>query len=178
MQIKKTALSVLTCCLLFGCAEQAAIQAAKPIAITQAANELQFNEFYKNPVGPYGLEPTSKLLSLNGKRVHIQGHMTQEEQPTPGIFILAALPVNIPEKEDGPSDDLPGATVFVHMPADDANKTLAYRTGLWDLQGILQLGPKEEANGRVSYVRLLLDQSATQELSTSENKSAQEVSTH
>jgi len=178
MQIKITATSVLTCCLLLGCAEQATLQSAKPIALTQAANELHFNEFYKTPIGPYGLEPTSKLLSLNGKRVHIQGHMTQEEQPTAGIFILAALPVNIPEKEDGPSDDLPGATVFVHMPVEDANKTLAHRTGLWDLQGILQLGPKEEANGRVSYVRLLLDQSATQELSTSENMPAQGVSIH
>ena len=51
---------------------------------------------------------------------------------------------------------------FVHMPTGDSQKILAYRPGMWDLAGILQLGAKEEANGRVSYVRLLLDQVATQ----------------
>jgi hypothetical protein len=88
--------------------------------------------------------------------------MVREEEPIPGLFMLTSLPVTIPEKEDGPSDDLPGATVFVHMPPEDAEKILAYRPGMWDLAGTLQLGAKEEANGRVSYVRLLLDQTASQ----------------
>jgi hypothetical protein len=88
--------------------------------------------------------------------------MVKEEEPTAGIFMVTLVPVNIPEKEDGPSDDLPGATVFIHMPAEDAAKILAYRPGMWDLVGNLQLGAKEEGNGRISYVRLLLDQAPAQ----------------
>lgn len=147
--------------LSFGCANQAANNEKISSDARQNATELSFREFYKSPVGKYGLEPTDKLMSLNGKRVHIQGHMVKEEQPFPGFFMLASLPVSIPEKEDGPSDDLPGSTLFVHMPGEDAQKTLAYRPGLWDLVGTLQFGPQEEANGRVSYLRLLLDQSSS-----------------
>jgi len=89
------------------------------------------------------------------------GYMVQAEEPTPGLFMLSLVPVNIPEKEDGPSDDLPGSTLFVHMPAADADKILAYRPGLWQLVGTLKLGGQEENNGRISYVRLMLDPSAS-----------------
>jgi hypothetical protein len=33
---------------------------------------------------------------------------------------------------------------------------------MWELAGALELGAKEETSGRVSYVRLLLDQTASQ----------------
>ncbi len=143
--------------ILLGCAEQAIKDDTQVKTVLPAATELSFRDFYKSPVGPMGLEPTQKLLSLKGKRVRLKGYMVVEEEPTPGLFMLSSVPVNIPEKEDGPSDDLPGATAFVHMPKEDANKVLAHRTGLWDLEGTLELGGKEEANGRISYVRLLID---------------------
>ena len=152
-----------------GCAHHASINDVQTKAAKPSAIDLSFREFYKLPIGTRGLEPTSKLLSLKDKRVHIQGFMVKEEEPTAGIFMVTSLPVNIPEKEDGPSDDLPGATVFVHMPSEDAEKTLAYRDGMWDLVGTLQLGAKEESNGRISYVRLLLDQDLSTE--TTESKS-------
>jgi hypothetical protein len=124
--------------------------------------ELKFKDFYKMPVGPKGLEPSERLLRLRNQRVRILGYMVQAEEPVPGIFLLAPVPVSIPEKEDGPSDDLPGATLFVHMPPQDADKVLAFRPGLWELEGKLELGPREEANGRVSYTRLILEQPVTQ----------------
>ncbi len=158
MLIKITLFSVAISLLLFiGCGQQAVRDQSAAVSAPQVASELDFRDFYKLPIGPYGLEPTGRLLSLAGKPVSIQGYMVKEENPLPGVFMLASLPVNIPEKEDGPSDDLPGATVFVHMPAEDAKKTLVYRNGLWKLFGTLELGSKEEANGRVSYVRLLLE---------------------
>jgi hypothetical protein len=129
-------------------------------ALPPGVTELQFGDFFKLPVGPRGLEPTEKLLSLKDKQVRVVGYMVQAEEPTPGLFMLSPVPVNIPEKEDGASDDLPGSTLFVHMPAADADKILAYRPGLWALVGTLKLGGQEESNGRVSYVRLLLDPSA------------------
>lgn len=149
---------------LAGCASQggaiashtAADGSPKPI-------DIDFRDFYKTPIGPRGLEPTARLLGMKGQRVRIKGYMVQEEEPEKGFFMVAPMPVNIPEKEDGPSDDLPGSTVFVHMPKEDADKILAFRPGLWELVGTLELGGKEEANGRISYIRLMLDQPASQE---------------
>ncbi|BBL77051.1 hypothetical protein [Methylomagnum ishizawai] len=141
--------------LLSGCAHRSPpppAQAAAPTA------ELKFQDFYKMPVGPQGLEPSRKLLALEHKRVRIAGYMVHEEEPIPGLFLLAPVAVNIPEKEDGPSDDLPGSTLFVHLPADYADKVLSFRPGLWELVGRLELGAKEEANGRVSYTRLFIDE--------------------
>ena len=135
--------------LMSGCASQPSGTSVQLNSLHTDTVELSFRDFYKLPVGPKGLEPTSKLLSLKDKRVHIQGFMVKEEEPTAGIFMVTSLPVNIPEKEDGPSDDLPGSTIFVHMPSEDAEKTLAYRDGMWDLVGTLQLGAKEESNGRI-----------------------------
>ena len=163
MLIKKSSVSVwVISLLLFGCVQQTTKNDAQTSTVKLTATELSFREFYKLPIGPNGLEPTAKLLSLKDKRVHLKGFMVKAEEPVAGIFMVTLVPVNIPEKEDGPSDDLPGATVFVHMPAEDRAKILAYRPGMWDLVGTLQLGAKDETNGRISYVRLLLDQAPAQ----------------
>ncbi len=158
------------CCVLAslffaGCAgEQVSKENITKISTTEAqqtlpsgVTELNLKEFYKFPVGPLGLEPTQKLLRLKDKRVRITGYMIREEEPTAGLFMLAPLPVSLAEKEDGPADDLPAATLFVHVPPADKNKIMVYRQGLWQLTGILKLGNQEEANGRMSYTRLILD---------------------
>ena len=152
--------ALVSALLLAGCASQTPQRQsqAEPQALA-AVPELRLRDFYKLPVGPYGLEPSEKLLAAQDKRVRVRGYLVKEEEPTPGLFLLSLVPVSIPEKEDGPSDDLPGSTLFVHMPAADADKILAFRPGLWELVGTLKLGNQEESNGRVSYVRLLLDQS-------------------
>ena len=120
-------------------------------------SEIDLHDFFKMPIGPQGLEPTAKLLSLNNQRVRLVGYQVKEEQPSAGIFMLASAPVSLSEQEDGPADDLPAATVFVHMPVEDAEKIVAYRAGLWSLTGTLQIGNQEEKGGRVSYVRLLAE---------------------
>ena len=81
--------------------------------------DLRFNEFFKMPVGSFGLEPTKKLISLQGKKVRLLGYMTREEQPAPGVFILASLPVQGAEVADGPADDLPPTATFVHVAVND-----------------------------------------------------------
>lgn len=120
-------------------------------------SELRFSDFFQMPIGPLGPQPTEKLQQLDGKKIRITGYMAKEEEPIEGLFILSGLPVSVAEKSDGPADDLPVATLFVHMPKEDADKILAYRAGPWVLTGTLQLGNKEESNGRTSYARLLLD---------------------
>jgi hypothetical protein len=152
--------SCLLASLLFvGCAENihkttaTEIQQISPLAAT----ELNLKEFFNFPVGSLGLEPTSKLLSLKGKTVQISGYMVKEEEPTAGLFMLAPLPVNMAEKEDGPADDMPPATLFVHVPPADKNTIVPYHKDLWQLTGTLELGNQEEANGRMSYARLILN---------------------
>jgi len=157
------------CCVLAslffsGCAGQASKENITKTSATETeytlpagVTELNLKEFYKFPVGPLGLEPTQKLLSLKDKRVQITGYMVKEEEPSAGLFMLAPLPVSLAEKEDGPADDLPPATLFVHVPPADKNKIIAYRSGIWQLTGILKLGNEDEANGRISYTRIILD---------------------
>jgi len=161
MPIKTSVTALIFCLSVTGCVQQQTGNHMPSPAAIEKATDLSFNAFYKSSVGPLGLEPSAKLLSLNGKRVHIRGLMVLESAPVPGLLMLTPVPVNIPETEDGAAaDDLPGATVYVHLPSRDADKIPAYRPGLWDFTGILQLGAKEEANGRVSYLRLSLEQDA------------------
>jgi hypothetical protein len=121
------------------------------------ARELGMREIYKRPVGPQGLEPTEKLLSLNHERVRLQGYLVQEEEPLAGLFLLTPVPVALSELADGPADDLPATTLFVHLDGDYARRFLPYRPGLWSVVGRLELGGLDEANGRRSYVRLLIE---------------------
>jgi hypothetical protein len=63
----------------------------------------------------------------------------------------------VAEKEDGMADDLPPATLFVHLPPAQAGVVPPYQHGLLLLTGTLSVGNREEADGRVSIVRLQLD---------------------
>lgn len=118
---------------------------------------LGFRDFFKLPIGPRGLEPTDTLVRLRDQRVRVQGYMVKEEEPVPGLFMLTPTPVIMAELADGPADYLPAATLFVHLASADAQKILGYRPGIWAMSGILHLGAQHEPNGRVSYVRVLLD---------------------
>ncbi|AXQ28009.1 hypothetical protein D0B54_04680 [Solimonas sp. K1W22B-7] len=121
------------------------------------ATDLSLSEFYRMPVGPRGLEPTGKLLSLDGQRVRIRGYMVGEESPAPGVFMLTSLPVQLAEAADGPADDLPAAVVFVRLPEAQSDHIVGSRRGPIAVEGRLDLGGREEPNGRVSYVRLQMN---------------------
>jgi len=142
---------------LGGCTAAPRTQADTAAVAAVPPADLKFEEFYQHPVGPYGLQPSARLLALDGQRVRIVGYMVDEQEPTPGVFKLTPVPVQLAEQEDGPADDLPGATVFVHLAPADASRSLPFQSGLLELVGRLELGAREEADGRVAYVRLLLD---------------------
>ena len=119
---------------------------------------LRFSEFFVMPVGPRGLEPTSKLMTLRGKRVRIEGYMVEEEEPYPGLFLLTPFPVALAERADGPADFLPPATLYVHVPEAQSDERLPHRRERLALTGTLELGAREEVNGRFSTVRLRVDE--------------------
>jgi hypothetical protein len=137
------------------------VLAAPPAGVV----DLRFRDFFRMPVGPKGLEPSEKLRALDGKKVRIVGFMVQQEQPTANRFILTHLPVSMSEDEDGLADDLPPNVVFVHA-QHTPEMPLKHLPGLLQFSGTLSVGPKEEADGRVSSVRLLLDRPASEALLT------------
>lgn len=125
--------------------------------------DLKFRELFKLPIGPNGLEPTEKLLSLDGKPVRLVGYMVMQEEPTPGVFMLSPLPVSLGDQDEALADDLPASVIFVHVEAGDA-QVKPYIPGLLKLTGILGVGNRVEADGRVSAVRLQLDPALAQDL--------------
>lgn len=124
-------------------------------ALTNGATDLKFSELFKMPVGPRGMESSAKLLSLDNKPVRIVGYMAKQETPTPGLFIMTPLPVNMGDEDDKFADDMPANSIFVHL--DNPDTLVMYTPGLISLTGILSLGNVQEVDGRISYVRVHLD---------------------
>lgn len=127
--------------------------------------DLKFSEMFKMPVGPQGLEPSARLLSLNGQRVRLIGYMVDAESRAPGTLILAPLPVSSGHEDESLADDLPASAVFVHLSGPGAQRSVRSLRGLIQLTGRLDVGAADEADGRVSAIRLRVDE-ATSELLT------------
>lgn len=120
-------------------------------------NVLRFEQFFRLPVGPRGLEPTAALRALDGERVRLFGYMVLHDAPLPGVFLLSPMPVTLAEQADGAVDDLPPAIVTVRLPAALAGRTPPFVPGILMVEGVLGVGASEEPDGRRSYVRLQLD---------------------
>jgi hypothetical protein len=130
-------------------------------ASAQAASELRFNEFFKQPMGSKGLEMSAKLGAANGQTVQITGYMVQQEVPHLGRFMLSPRPVQMSEHADGDADGLPAALVTVYLDETQKNWLIPYTRGLLSISGQLRVGRLEETDGRVSWVRLVLPAEAT-----------------
>lgn len=117
---------------------------------------LGFGDFFVQPAGPRGLEPTPRLLAAQGREVHLVGFMVQREQAQPGRFLLTPRPVSMAEHADGEADDLPAATVTVLLPPGQRGRVVAHQAGPLALSGRLEYGPAEDETGRVSWLRLHL----------------------
>ena len=128
------------------------------------ATDLKFSEIFRLPIGPTGLEPSAKLLSLAGKKVRLVGYMASVELPIPGRLVMTPLPVSLGDEDESLSDDLPATAVFVHLSAVHAQSTVPNLRGLLQVVGTLELGAQDEPDGHVSSVRLRLDEPASSRL--------------
>jgi len=54
-------------------------------------SELKFNEFFRQPIGPRGLEYTEKLRSLDGRWIRILGYMARQSAPLDRCFLPLTL---------------------------------------------------------------------------------------
>jgi hypothetical protein len=120
------------------------------------AAELKFNEFFVSPVGPRGLALTEKLASFDGKRVRMVGYMVEQHGGLPGKFIFSPMPVQLHDHDSALADDLPPAVVHVTVPTC-LGREIPFVPGPMLLTGILAVGHREEADGRMSLVRMELD---------------------
>lgn len=134
----------------------AGLIAASAASAAEPPAELAFGDFFAQPIGPRGLQPTPRLLSANGQAVRIVGFMVQREQPQTGQFLLTPRPVSMAEHADGEADDLPAATVTVLLPEAQRERLVAHQPGPLAVSGRLEYGPQEDASGRVSWIRLHL----------------------
>ena len=119
--------------------------------------ELKFRDVFKLPVGPKGLEPTDKLLALDGKRVRIVGYMVRQEPAAKGAFLLSPLPVMLGDEDEALADDLPATTLRVEL---DKSLDLAIPVlpGLLQVTGTLHVGMRADpASGRSTPAQLVLD---------------------
>ncbi len=134
----------------------AALMAPPATCAAPAPLELGFADFFAQPIGPRGLQPTARLLAASGHEVRLVGFMVQRELPQPGQFFLTPRPVAMAEHADGEADDLPASTVTVVLPEAQRDRFVAHQPGPLALSGRLEYGPAEDASGRVSWIRLYL----------------------
>lgn len=126
---------------------------------SEPAASLAFSDFF-GPIGDRGLDYSDTLRALAGRRIRISGYMVREPVRSPGLFMLTARPVTIEKSGYCFHEDLPPSTVHVIDPSAAA-RPLPYRPGRLELVGTLELGPRPEADGRNSIVRLVLDSAAS-----------------
>ena len=164
---------------------QAAFTAELP-PLPEGVEELKFADFYKMPVGPRGLEPTERMLALDGKKVRLSGFFVFEdwatcscpEEPTappktaaarraaarpkwmkhvvPGRIMFAPLPVTVSLGHYGLADDLPAQVAFLDI-VPRFGEPVFYQPGIFSVIGTLTLGHKQEIDGRVSHVRVKVE---------------------
>ena len=131
----------------------------------EAPTDVKFGDFFKMPVGPKGLEPTGKLLELNGHRVRIVGYLAGMDEPVADLSYLTPYPIALGHEDEHLADDLPVSTVFVHSGRE--GRPIPQLGGLVRLTGRLSVGPTDEKDGRVSSIRLSLDRESLDSLASS-----------
>lgn len=122
----------------------------------QSTIEIHFRHFFKQPVGPSGLEFTDSIREANGKSVCLTGYMVKQETSVAGRFILAPLPIEMHEHSDGEADDLPASAIIVYLDESQKDLAIPHEAGLLAVRGILAVGRHEDEDGRVSWVQLKL----------------------
>lgn len=123
-----------------------AISAAEPAA-------LAFHDLFRPSVSR--LEPSKKLVALDGKRVRLNGFMAHMEDGPSGAFYLASRPVDCDEGGAG-TGDLPPDAVLVVVPWS-AGGELPFLPGPLEVVGVLQIGPATRPDGMPARIRIVLD---------------------
>jgi hypothetical protein len=101
------------------------------------------------------LKLSNRAQQLAGHRVHINGFVAQLEIPPKGGFYLTPQPVHGDESGAG-TGDLPLESILVLSDAVPAN-ALNEVSGPVQVTGVLELGQREDSEGRSNWIRIRLD---------------------
>jgi hypothetical protein len=128
--------------------------AAEPAlsAAADVARPLELRSLYVQRGGTLVVAP--EVEALAGKRVRVRGFMVQMELAPPGAFYLAPHPVEQDESGGGTAD-IPVDSVQVRVPAV-ADREIPWRPGPVELEGLLEVGRDEDAEGRVTTLRVIM----------------------
>lgn len=121
---------------------------------TTRAVPLDFQGWFE--ATPRELKATPKLLSMNGRHVRLVGYMAHMEAAPKGVFFLCPHPTFCDEEGAGTAD-LPPEAVRVTV-RGARGQQLPFSARPLIVTGVLQIGPRAEADGQVSSLRLILDQ--------------------
>lgn len=141
-------------------AESTALGAPAGAAASTNLATLKFRDFYVTPIGARGLEFTPRIKALDGQRVRIAGYMVRSRYHVPGTLLLTPQVVTVDDCHYGLADDLPPQTLHVTVPWLEGRRVPFVPGPLW-LTGKLELGPKEQPDGRNFAVRLVLESAAS-----------------
>lgn len=114
---------------------------------------LAFQEIFVSPVGPRGLEYTTKSQRLAGQKVKMTGHMVRHYHDDPRVFLFTATPNTHDQREYMLADSLPVSLVHVFLEARPGQAP-DWRPRSITVYGTLETGPQQEVDGRISHVRL------------------------
>jgi hypothetical protein len=134
------------------------------------ANPLEFRELFAQTTA---LKPSTKVQALAEKRVRMQGFMAQMELPPLGGFYLTPRQVVCDEAGAGTAD-LPLESVFV-VASSARDHEVPFVAGPLVVRGVLEVGNRADAQGRVSAFRIRLDPPSAVEIATNTSPSGKTV---
>lgn len=105
---------------------------------------------------PGGAHVAPEVAALDGQRVRVVGYMAKMEDYVPrGSLYLARAPIET-EEGGGGTGDLPPGALRVEIPRL-ADEEIEWVPGPLEVTGVLQVGRAEDDAGRVSWLRVVVD---------------------
>lgn len=102
-----------------------------------------------------GARVAPEVQALRGRRVRVVGYMAKMEDAPRGAFYLTRTPVEAEEGGAG-TGDLPPGALRVEVPRL-AGEEVAWVPDAIEAVGTLEVGRAEDAEGRVSFLRVVVD---------------------
>ena len=102
-----------------------------------------------------GTRVAPEVEALRGKRVRAVGFMARMEDAPKGAFYLTRFPVEAEEGGAG-TGDLPPGALRIEIPSL-AGQEVGWVPDVVEAVGTLEVGRAEDADGRVSWLRVVVD---------------------